>query len=208
MTMWRCVNEIGYHLALMLTQWTKDVVLLTSGPPSFDEATIAKLKKAGVVIDSRPILGLETTGAVDPHLKAIQFNDGSPSLERKAVLIPAIPKQRASSSWITSLGLIMNEQMGTVSVDKVGRTSQPMIWAIGDIAGPSPSVAAAMGTGSVSGMTLASELYMNDFEMPFMLPPIMAGAFLPFTLAHSGASSLPPTDTTAATAAAAAVPRH
>lgn len=148
-------GSTGALQALMLRGWSDEVVLLAGGPAELDEDDRARLAAAGVRVDERP---LDRLVARDGALAAVRFADGS-ELERDGLLVHSVPSQR--SELVAELGLELTDR-GTVAVDALGRSSVPVVYAAGDIAGPSVSVAAAAGSGSVAAISLHRDLLFAE----------------------------------------------
>jgi thioredoxin reductase len=127
-------------LAQLLRAWSDDVVLLTD-PDGQDPDARAALAEVGVPVVGSPVSGLR---ARDGRLEAVLFADGG-ALPRGGLLIRTVLEPR--SSLVDDLGLERTEH-GTVAVHGWGQTSEPRVWAAGDVAEPAPSITAAIAGGS------------------------------------------------------------
>src|SRR5690606_29103722 len=78
------------HRALMLANWSDDVILLTNGSSPPGEGDRSSLESAGIAIDERTVASL--TGR-DGRLAGIEFESG-PGLERDAVMAGVTMKPR------------------------------------------------------------------------------------------------------------------
>lgn len=66
-------GPLALHQAIMLPDWSKDVVLFTHGPSTLDEATRGRLARRGVAIEEGRIARLVADGGA---LVAIEMRDG------------------------------------------------------------------------------------------------------------------------------------
>lgn len=118
--------------AVLLTQWSKDIVVLTNGRPVISEWWKTKLTEQDIRVDERAIADIE--GGSDGVLTGIRFSDGE-VLAREGVFVR--PHWKPNLAFIESLGVVRSMD-GLVTVDNDGRTSEPGLWAIGDITPPGP----------------------------------------------------------------------
>ena len=127
--------------ALVVSNWSRDVVLLTDGPSSLNGERAA-LQAAGVRIREEPIREL---AGRDGHLDRIEFLSG-PAEHRDALFVRTQREQ--PNGLAEALGAELTPG-GTIVTDVDGRTEVPGVFAAGDAATDhSRSVANAIGTGS------------------------------------------------------------
>jgi thioredoxin reductase len=127
--------------ALMLSGWSRDVVLCTDGPAELagQDNTLAR---AGVRVREEPIRALV---GHDGRLSRIEFVDG-PAEQREALFVRT--SRRQPNGLAEALGCRLSPG-GTIEADVDGRTEVPGVYAAGDAATDhSRSVANAVGTGS------------------------------------------------------------
>jgi thioredoxin reductase len=125
--------------ALLLANWSHDVVLCTDGAPNPDAALLAA---AGVRVRTEPIARLAGLGG---RLARIEFAHG-PAEPREALFVNT--RRDQPNGLAEALGCELTEA-GTIVTDADGRTSVPGVYAAGDAAtAHSRSVANAVGTGS------------------------------------------------------------
>jgi thioredoxin reductase len=158
----------GYRLAMMLLEWTHDLVLCTHGGAGLAAQERAHLTAQGIEINQQRIVRVETA---DGHLEQVVFEDGS-SLARRALFFHG-PVQLASS-LPARLGCALTEQ-GRIEVDEGGRTSMPGVFAAGDAARrpgqhPSAQVILAAASGALAGIALHQELVHEDVGLTPALP--------------------------------------
>ena len=118
--------------AILLSQWTADVMLLTNGVDVVSDWWKSKLTERGISVDSRPIDEIE--GGAGGILTGVRFADGE-VLERDGVFVR--PHWTPSLNFVDSLAVVRAID-GLIAVDNEGRTSEPGLWAVGDITPPGP----------------------------------------------------------------------
>lgn len=118
--------------AVLLSQWTNDLVLLTNGSHRVSDWWTAKLAERGVRVDDRVIADIE--GGAGGVLTGIRFVDGD-VLPRTAVFVR--PHWTPNLDFAEGLNLVRAND-GLVAVDNDGHTSQHGVWAIGEITPPGP----------------------------------------------------------------------
>ena len=165
----------GVHRALLLRNWSDDVMLLTDGTADLDAADRDRLTAAGVSVDERPVDGLV---AQDGELAAVAFADGE-RLERRGLLVPAPMHQR--SDLAEQLGAASAEPgpvvVDAVAVDARYGTSTAGVFAAGDLSVQMPQIAGAIAAGSMAAVMIVQSLTADDRGLPF--PPAAPTAALP-----------------------------
>jgi thioredoxin reductase len=151
------------HRAVLLRRWSADVVLLTDGSAELDVDDRARLARAGVRIDERPVVGLRGS---EGALEAVLLADGG-ELPRDGLLVPAPLRQR--SSLATDLGAELTER-GTVDVDPFGQTSVPGLYAAGDVSGAMPQLAGAIADGSRAAAAINDSLLAEQHGIEPLIP--------------------------------------
>jgi thioredoxin reductase len=125
--------------ALLLANWSNDVVLCTDGSANPDGALLAAV---GVRVRTEAIARL---AGDDGRLERIEFAHG-PAEPREALFVNT--RRDQPNGLAASLGCELSEA-GTIVTDGDGRTNVPGVYAAGDAAtAHSRSVANAIGTGS------------------------------------------------------------
>lgn len=118
--------------AILLSQWSRDVVLLTNGHDVVSDWWKDKLVERGIQVDVRVIDDIE--GQPGGILTGIRFTDGD-VLERDGIFVR--PHWTPSVNFMDSLHVVRSVD-GLLTVDNEGRTSEHGLWAIGDITPPGP----------------------------------------------------------------------
>jgi thioredoxin reductase len=117
--------EKGANLALLLRQWTNDLVLCTHGEP-LAEHHRAALDKRGIAIEEAPIERLE---GAEGCLRFIHFAGGR-KLARDALFFNT--DQHPRSPLLTKLGCKFDDNKG-VACDENGATSVSGVFVAGDV---------------------------------------------------------------------------
>jgi thioredoxin reductase len=161
--------QIGLHgglartveRALLLSRWSRDVILLTQGEELNDEQAV-RLQRAGVAVDARELVDVART----VNQLTLTLTDGT-ALKRRAVFVS--PGQRQQSDLAQRLGCRVRDaaQAEAVEVGALGRTSVAGIWSAGTTAQPALLGIAAAGVASMvavaaHGALLEEELVADD----------------------------------------------
>jgi thioredoxin reductase len=151
--------------AVLIRNWSRDLVLLTDGPSDLDAAEREKLGALGVPLNEKRIARLEGKSDGSEGLSRIFFEDGS-SLEREGLFY--VPPQRQRSGLAENLGcevVAMGTAAAVVKTDPMtGETSVPGVYVAGD-AGFSPqSVVLAASSGAKAAAFLNHTLCGEDAE--------------------------------------------
>ena len=167
-------GDSGVHRALLLRNWSDDVVLLTDGAADFAASDRDRLAAAGITVDERAVTGLDER---DGELTAIAFADGD-RLERRGLLVPAPLHQR--SDLAEQLGAASAEA-GPVAVDPVGvdakyATSADGVFAAGDLSAHMPQIAGAIAAGSMAAAMVVQSLVAEERALPVAPTPVAASA--------------------------------
>ncbi len=131
-------GKTGLGLSLLVSRWSADVVLLSDGPHGLSPAQLKRLRDQGVRVCDDRIAALE--GKANHDLRHVRFVSGQ-TLPRHALFVHAV--QRQNSALAVELGCRITST-GAVWTDKNGQTSQPGVYAAGDLdPGPQQAIIAA-----------------------------------------------------------------
>jgi thioredoxin reductase len=119
-------GRIVTRLALLVSRWSRDVIVVTDGPGHLTANARRRLRRQKIGIREEPIARL--VGAPSRDLQCIEFTDGS-KLERQAVFLHAPQHQR--STLAATLGARLTSKKA-VWVDSGMETSIPGLYAAGD----------------------------------------------------------------------------
>jgi thioredoxin reductase len=137
--------------ALVVSGWSRDVVLCTDGPARLDGER-AVLEAAGIRIREEPLREL---AGHEGRLERIEFASG-PAEHRDALFVRTQREQ--PNGLAAALGCNLTPG-GTIETDADGRTNVPGVYAAGDAATEQlRSVANAIGTGSRVAYAVALDL--------------------------------------------------
>jgi thioredoxin reductase len=144
-------GEKGASLALLLRQWTNDLVLCTDGPGEISKEDRTRLDARSIILDERPIASLE---GVDGCLKAVNFRDGTHRV-RQAMFFNTGQHQR--SPLLARLGCRFEDD-GGVACDENGATSVPGIYVAGDVSRDVQLVIVAAAEGAKAALAINTAL--------------------------------------------------
>ncbi|RBQ18905.1 thioredoxin reductase [Spongiactinospora rosea] len=142
------------HQALLLRQWSEDVVFL---PHTLDLAAEERerLEAFGLRIVEGEIERLVVEG---DRLRGVELAGGR-VLPRAAVFL--FPRMVPHDGLLTGLGCAMDDK-GWVIADRTGRTGMPGVWAAGNVIDPRAQVITAAGMGSAAAFALNADLVDED----------------------------------------------
>ncbi|ROP66584.1 NAD(P)/FAD-dependent oxidoreductase [Curtobacterium sp. ZW137] len=137
--------------ALLVASWADDLIVYTNGVAPLDESGRSRLAAAGVRVDERPLADLEgdRTG-----MTGVRLADGHVEPRTGGFVRP---------TWHVDLGWVgaplERDAEGLVVVDRVGRTSVPGIYAVGDVTPPGPEqLIVAAGHGAMTAAAVHRDL--------------------------------------------------
>ncbi|UGT69460.1 NAD(P)/FAD-dependent oxidoreductase [Nocardia gipuzkoensis] len=141
------------HLALLLPQWSDDVIFFPNTMPLSD-GDRAHLDARGVRVLDGEVAGF----AVDDRLRGVELADGR-AVPRTAMFVA--PTFRANDAVLVTLGCAFGDS-GWVVTDATGRTSVPGVWAAGNVSNPAAQVISAAGAGSTAAIAINGDLVLAD----------------------------------------------
>jgi thioredoxin reductase len=115
----------GAGLAVLLSVWSRDLVLCTDGQADLSDDDRARLARLEIAVREEPIERLEGD---DGRLGRIVFRNGRP-LDRSALFLHMPTHQR--SDLALSLGCALDHR-GGIQADEVGQTEIPGLYVAGD----------------------------------------------------------------------------
>ena len=141
-------GDKGAGLALMMKQWSADVILCAGGgpPPSADMQK--RLATNGIPISEAPIAVLEGDGSV---LRRIRFDDGS-YIERSALFFATGCHQR-SDLW-RALGCARDDKGGIITDALTEETTVPGVYVAGDVSRDVLLISVAMAEGAKAAVAI------------------------------------------------------
>jgi thioredoxin reductase len=145
----------GAGLALLLRQWTHDLLLCSDGPAGLSEEQSRLFQNRGISVVETPIRKLS---ARDGCLNAIHFTDGY-ELPRRALFFNT--GQHPRSSLLQKLGCAYADN-GGVACDSEGRTSVKNVYVAGDVSRDVQLAIIAAAEGARAGLALNKDLLHRD----------------------------------------------
>jgi thioredoxin reductase len=146
----------GAGLALMMRQWSADVILCTGGGAPVAGEMQKRLAAHAIPIFEAPIAGLEGDGSV---LRRIRFADGS-YIERDAIFFSTRCHQR-SELW-RMLGCVREDKGGIVTDALTEETSVPGVYVAGDVSRDVLLIAVALAEGAKAAVAINRALLKDD----------------------------------------------
>ena len=144
-------GEKGAGLALELTGWSSDVVLVTDGPGDLDGTQRARLEKHAIPVREEKVVSVEGPGG---SLQRIVFESGDP-LERDALFFTTGQTQR--SHLAESLGCAFNDK-GTVRTGPYETTHLHGLYVAGDASRAVQWVVVAAAEGAEAAYSINQDL--------------------------------------------------
>ncbi len=151
-------GESAFHQAVILQQWSRDLVLLTDGESELTPIQKAQLAVLGIEADSRRIAQLE---GPDLTLERVRFVDGS-SLPRAGLYV--FPRLQQRSHLPVDLGCALAADGVFVQTDTMGATSVANVYAVGDMVSPMHSVVLAAASGARAAAAVNASLIFANLK--------------------------------------------
>jgi thioredoxin reductase len=149
-------GDMGFEFAKMISNWTKDLRLITNGKSTLTLEQTQILKKHKVEIIEEEIDSLDHQNG---NVQQIIFKNQS-TIDVKAIYFKAPFEQHCPLP--ETLGCELTEQ-GLLKVDAFQKTTIPGIFASGDCHIQARSVALAVSSGSFAGAMINKELIDEEF---------------------------------------------
>jgi len=143
-------------LALLVSRWSRDVVVCTNGPGGLSANARQRLRGQGIGIREEPILRLQGNKRGD--LKCIMFENGE-ELEREAIFVH--PHQHQRGTLAEQLGCRLTSK-GAVWTNKYLQTSVRGVYAAGDMTPGSQQAIIAAAEGAQAGIFLNERLTKEE----------------------------------------------
>ncbi|MBO1513646.1 NAD(P)/FAD-dependent oxidoreductase [Metabacillus bambusae] len=149
-------EENVLHMAKLIYNWSKDLVIITNGVELSKEG-IQELQKRDIKIKSEPIKNLIGD---DGYLQKIEFESGETIIRTGGFVVPSFYRP---NQFAEKLGCEVQEN-GTVVTDGVGRTTQKNIYIAGETekSGPSSLIISAA-DGNKAAVSVNTDLTMERF---------------------------------------------
>jgi thioredoxin reductase len=143
------------ELALALTAWSHDLVLLTDGPGELSDHLRSRLAEAGIALREERVARLEGSGS---QLERVVLASGE-AIQRRALFFAT--GQRQHSDLPARLGCRLTKQ-GTVDTGSCEATDVPGLFVAGDASKEAQFVVVAAAEGAEAGMAINKALLRQD----------------------------------------------
>jgi thioredoxin reductase len=150
-------GDNGARLALMMKQWSSDVLLCTDGPSAVSPSMQTRLQQHGIAVCSDTIARLE--GTEDGALQKIHLQNGK-ALERAAIFFTTGCRQGSELS--ASVGCARDEKGGIVTDPLTEESSVPGVYVGGDASRDVLLVAVAIAEGAKAAVAINRALLQED----------------------------------------------
>tara|TARA_R110002020_G_scaffold96029_4_gene230306 strand:- start:5174 stop:6184 length:1011 start_codon:yes stop_codon:yes gene_type:complete len=153
-------SPMALHQVQLLRQWSDDVVFFAALAGPLDEQTRTRLGARGIRIVDQAVI--EVLGNGDT-LRGVRLEDGS-IVEIDAIFTGGTPEPHDRMLEPLNLDRVDGPMGNVIAVDAVGLTSNPSVWAAGNVVSPAANVPVAMGAGSFAGAAVNAALVTRDFD--------------------------------------------
>lgn len=150
-------NQRALHMAKLLSNWTKDLIVLTNGQQVLAEEERVLLSAHSIQVIDVPIVSIENDNG---QLCSLQLANGE-RVKREGGFVASDFKQ--SAPFAEKLGCQMTKNAG-IETDILGRTSVSGVFACGDNLGGPAQLVLAAAAGSQAGMGVIHELVQEAFQ--------------------------------------------
>jgi thioredoxin reductase len=150
-------GDRGEHLALLLRQWSDDVVLLSNGPHNLAADQLARVQAVGVPVIETAVVGLDTANG---RLRRVRLGDGQ-TLDRDALFFYL--GWRLRNDLARTLGCELRDD-GSIVVDANQATTIDRIYAAGNCSEPRALVPTAAGSGTTAAVAINARLSFEDAD--------------------------------------------
>jgi thioredoxin reductase len=147
----------GEHLALLLRQWSDDVVLLSNGPHDLTAEGLRRIEARGVRIIEMPVTRLDS---VDGRLRRVHLEGGN-ALDRDALFFYVGWQLRTELAC--SLGCKLRDD-GSIAVDANQATTIDGVYAAGNSSDPRALVPTAAGSRVAAAVAINARLSVEDAD--------------------------------------------
>ncbi|WP_024426667.1 NAD(P)/FAD-dependent oxidoreductase [Bacillus safensis] len=149
-------NQRALHMAKLLSNWTKDLIVFTNGHVLAEEDKVLLTAHSIQVIDV-PIVSIDQDNG---QLRSLQLANGE-TVKREGGFVASEFKQ--SAPFAEKLGCQMTKNTG-IETDILGRTTVSGVFACGDNLGGPAQLVLAAAAGSQAGMGVIHELVQEEFQ--------------------------------------------
>jgi thioredoxin reductase len=152
-------GEVGFEMTLMLTGWSRDLVLCSDGSAELSHEQRQRLLNWGVQIREEKIARLEHK---DGNLTGIVFTNNE-VLPRRGIII--YPQSSQHSHLAAKLGCKLSND-DIVEVDESKQTAIAGLYAVGDASSPYSHIALAVTSGTLAATFINRTLIEENLVEP------------------------------------------
>ena len=149
-------GEFGFDFSRLISNWTKDLIILTNGISTFTAEQIEQLENHQIKIVEKEIERLEHSNG---YVQNIVFKDGTKSFV-KAMYAPGPFEQHCTIPQ--SLGCELTDE-GYIKIDPFQETTVKEVFACGDNATRTRTVANAVAMGTTTGIAVSKKIIFEEF---------------------------------------------
>lgn len=149
-------GDMGFHLAMLIQHWSKDLRIFTDGTLEFSAEQLDKLKEHQIEVVPGRLAALEHK---DGYMSAVRLQDGSTYAQD--ALFARIPFSQ-HCTIPEALGC-EHDELGYLLSNEMKQTTVAGIYAAGDCTTMMRSVASAVAAGAMAGSALNKEMIDEDF---------------------------------------------
>src|SRR3954451_9986484 len=160
----------GEHLAVLLHQWSGDVVLLSNGPHDLAVDQLARVHALDIPIIETPVAALD--GDDHGRLRRVRLDDGE-ALDRDALFFYV--GWRLRNDIARTLGCRLRDD-GSIAVDAEQATTVDRVYAAGNCTEPRALVPTAAGSGVTAAVSINVRLTFEDADRAIAEAPAPAEA--------------------------------
>jgi thioredoxin reductase len=150
-------GDRGEHLAVVLRQWSGDVVLLSNGPHNLAADQLGRVQAVGVPVIETPVVGLDSDNG---RLRRVRLGDGQ-TLDRDALFFYV--GWRLRNDVARTLGCELRDD-GSIAVDSNQATTIDRVYAAGNCSEPRALVPTAAGSGVTAAVAINARLCFEDAD--------------------------------------------
>lgn len=148
-------GETAMHYALLVSNLSKDLTILTNGKPDLSDEQVCKLNTHGIALLETPVLEILHT---DGNVQEVALDDGT-----KIPFTAIYFRPNFTQSEIPlALGCELTEQ-GYIKIDAMQKTSVKNVFACGDNSSMMRAVAGSVAAGNMTGAVVNRELASESF---------------------------------------------
>lgn len=152
-------NEGLFHLAKLLYNWSRDLVICSNGHSVLTDEQKQKLSDYNITVSEKKVTAFHGEAGI---LQEVEFADGSKIRRTGGFVTPSWQSNFVFSEW---LGLETNA-LGGVIADATGKTGISGIFAAGEATTGAPSqLIVAAAAGSIAAASLNLELTEEEFSL-------------------------------------------